>query len=654
MRNRLLSIWLSGQGLMAGLVITPAALAASLALIMLCVPGLGLMTAPAFAETSETAAAGESGEAAGVMDVMQLVPESAAGVFVIEDAPAFIEQWQASPMAKLWRDPQVQSFFEPLRQSLEIDQWNEKAKEETGYELDELIAMLDGGLVIYLEDVGAMLDALDAAETDEEIDEIEAPLFVLAKVEGDGSDLRDLLLRKAEETEDDQADEGNDVELVTEEFREVEYYLSRTYPEEGEPKDDYAWTIVDGFFAMTASPSRIEEVIADVLDGGAESSVQSSAVYQSVERVVTPGSLMMYWNLEQVFPTVRQLVEAAAEEAMEEGEEASQLPFSPNVVLDALGLDVLQAGFFSMDLAGGTVALDLGLTYSDDAGILQLLAYGGEVNRSSLVPDDAIAFGSASFDFKQAWSAVETVVNAVNPGILQMAAMQMSMAFQNAGVEIDLRQDVLENLGQELVVVQVEPAATAPEDEEALTIDASQVVAFSINQRQGFEMAIESLKAMAGQGSELFGEREYLGTTIYSLNTPAEAGMQQVSYAMTDTWLLVGIGATDALESVLIEAGDPGASAWERPDVKAALAVLPAGASGLGFEDVAVTGPRVFKMLAMMGAVDEELELVDPSAMPDDDVFGKYFGPAVNGIYKDNNSFVMRSRMLEPTEADAP
>jgi hypothetical protein len=234
-----------------------------------------------------------------------------------------------------------------------------------------------------------------------------------------------------------------------------------------------------------------------------------------------------------------------------------------------------------------------------------------------------------------------------------MAAGQLNTMAETAGVELDLRRDILDNLGAELMAVQVSPSAPTPGDM-ASFLAQDQVIVLTIRQRQGVELAIEALKGMAGQGSELFDSRDYLDTTIFSLKVPQVEGTEgpdpdsMFSYALTEDSLLLAFGGTASLEAVLVGMRSPRELVWRKPAVRTAMAQLPPGAVALQYQDLAALGSDLFATLGFLCSMQAGDAFCDPTAIPDEEAIAAHLGAMVSGVYKTSRSLVMRFRILPP------
>jgi hypothetical protein len=555
-------------------------------------------------------------------DLIAMVPEDTSFLMAAGDTPGLIKQWRAAPFSRLWNDPQVKRFFAPLREQMEIDTWQESVREETGYELEELLAMMTGSTVLYVSGI----DELVLSDIE---DMVEPSLVILAEIGDNEEKLEELLLRQSEEDET----------WVVEEVEGVELHIDRVMVED-EPEDQGGWSICNGVFILAFPAEPLAGIVIDLLDGGEVSApLTATTAYQSVMQHAPDSELLLYYNLAQLMPALQTLAE---EESAEEGSGE----VDPVKVFEALKVESLLGAFASLDLDESTTAIDIGVTFSEHQGLMKALAYGpDEATRPAFIPAGATSFGSSNFDIRTAWAEIEKILNHINPAMLAMATAQVSAMTAGAGVELDLRKDLLENLTGELVVVQMPQEPAMPGEEQSFS-EPNQVIALGIHQRQGIELTIETVKGIASQGSELFSEREFLGTTIYSLRV-GEDETNGFSYGVTDDYFLLSVGGSTALEAVLIAMQKPGDSVWEQAKVKSALATLPAGATGIGYQDLAVTGNMIFELLGFFSEMDEEGEgICNPEEIPGPEVLGKYLGPMASAVYKSSNSLIMSVRAL--------
>ncbi len=590
-----------------------------------------------------TAAVGQT--AAG--NLTEMVPAGSPLVCYTEDVPGTLNHWDDSPLAALWNDPQVMAFFAPLREEMEINRWDELVRAQTGHGLDDLKKMLTGDLVLYLEDVTLRLD--------DDTEDADFSGAMLVAIGDNAKDVETIILAQEKRLIDDSEsnDENPKSTQETREFRGVELHITNTTDDEFEIQT--GWAIADGVLAYASPVESLERAVAAILDGGVENTVANGANFATVTSHIQKADSWIFMDMAPLAPVIQEVAETAAAAAQEAG---SPFPIDPAAVVQALGVDAMQAVFATFSFDEASTVMDFGLTFTENRGLIKLLAYGpGNAPRPAFIRADTDAFTTATYGFGDAWSAIVEIVNGINPALTAMAAMQLQSMAQNAGVELDLKRDLLDNLTGEVVTIQnfagISGATIAD-----LELEQDQVIVLGIAEREALENAIVGLTSIAGQGPELFSTRSFDDHTIFSLDlgrSEDEASGNEIAYAITDEHFLVSFGSSTTIEDTLRGMGAKDGSAWRQHKVRRTVAALPDGSSAIQYQDPTNLGDLVFRGIAMADATDldgdEEFEICDPEAMPDAGIVAKYFSSAVSGIWKDDHSVVVRARIL-PAEKD--
>lgn len=581
-------------------------------------------------------------------NLVDVVPDGAPVVYYVADVPDTLAQWEGSPMAELWADPQVMAFFAPLREDLEGGKWDEMVRKETGYGLDEIMAMFTGEMVAYLESFEFDLDTPDDAP--------DISMAVVADVGDNGSKLEELILRQEERADDENEADGDEVERTREvrDFRGIDLHIESVV-EDNEVTDEYGWAVVEGVIAFGFPIATLESAIAGILDGGVEDPLRSGVNFATITNHTRSSDAWFFFDIEPWVPTARSALEMGLASAQEAG---SPFPVDPAVLMDALGIESMQALFGAVNFDDRTTVMDFGLTYTEDRGLIKLAAYGPQVApRPIFIPIDSDGFSSATFDFADSWSALVDIINGVNPSLMGMATMQLESMVQNAGVELDLKRDLLENLTGEMVSIQNLEGIIGDSLAE-LELQQDQVVALGIEQGVALDNLVETIKGMIGQGSQFFSQREFEGHTIFTLDLPQEEGEpegSEIAYVITDSHLLMSFGSLATLEKVLLKLGTKSESVWKLPEVRKALGHLRGGAVAVQYQDLTAVGDLVFHGIAIAEKTgsdeDPDFRLCNPAAKPDPGVVAKYFASGVSGVWKDDRSIVMRAVVL-PAERD--
>ena len=98
----------------------------------------------------------------------------------------------------------------------------------------------------------------------------------------------------------------------------------------------------------------------------------------------------------------------------------------------------------------------------------------------------------------------------------------------------------------------------------------------AIENRPALQTALESVKGYLGIEATWFDQRQYLGTTIYTVKNQAPDANApprpwSFSYALTDSYLFVVFGSPKVLEKALAQAARPEPSLWDQKAIQSAL-----------------------------------------------------------------------------------
>ncbi len=588
----------------------------------------------------------------------RLLPEKCPLVYLVEDAPTLLANWEKTSLARAWNDPAIMKFLAPLRQEMEIDTWDETCQEETGFTLKEFLDLFRGQVAIAITDLSGF------ANKDEEPgppitimpgEEKKIEWTELKKIEDDGPasggvllaeigenrEAVEKLIAKGLEPMQKTAEPGVEYRELTEEFQGETLHIQQK-TRGAEAVDAHAcWAFVQDLFMFGLSREDLQKAIAAFKKGGADASLASSVHFQKV-RARTPGSdLLVYVDLEAALPFAQQEAEEIPENPMGITKEG---------VIKALGLDVLQAAYLSARLGDDATELQAGILYREPKGLVKLLAapMAGTPPRAGFIPPDATHFGACTFSLKTFWETLEGILNDLSPQLLGLIQMQLQQVAAQTGV--DIKKDLLDNLGGEIVTATVprptEPGkAPAPEDEDTLVV-------LSVANRQALETALEALKTALAPGGEMFEKRDYLGTTLHSfkLPLPVPEGQpeKQLTYALMDRYLVVCVGSSGPIEGVLAALAKPGASVWEREEVRKALGTLKPKESGVGYAD---SRSSVSQIIENVARIQEQMGGNGPfdlDAKPDAELLGRHFGALVSAAYVEPDGLHFLWKLFNP------
>lgn len=591
--------------------------------------------------------------------LVNLVDERAFFVVSVSDAPGLVRSWERTPFATTWNDPQVAKFLAPLRAEMKIDEWNAEAETATGLSLQELLALAQGEALV-------AVPAFDK----EHAKAHDAPPFLVALEVGDQAEKLEKLLAKAA------ADKS--LKEETETYAGVKV-TTTTLPESEKNAEDVAdkpdtaadspdeqpakpakpttisWAIVDGVWLLGGEKERVLSTIDAVKQGGVATSLGKSERFLRTRQRVGSAQGLVFVNLPAIYPLIREAVlEAKAEGGM------NALGIDPEALFNAFALDALGEAFVALTIEESRSRIDAGLFYAEERGLTKLLAYQtGAAPRPDWVAAKWPSVSTARFSIPKLYEGIEQLLASVSP-MYSMLVEGRIRAF-NKQLRIDLKRDLVGSFGEEIVTAYALPPGARPGEVPAWT-EMDQLLAFSLSNEQALARSIDALKQVAGPAADqMFNKRDYLGSTLYTLNLPAPApGMKAprgFSYAIANGTLLVGIGSPATVESALQGMNSHDGGFWKRDDIQAALEIVPAEATGVQVQDL-----RVMMASLVEAAVkfqqnlneqpdsedEEKTVIVDVDARPDDEVIARHWGVATGYAIRNSDGLFSTTILAHP------
>lgn len=571
-------------------------------------------------------------------DWYKLLPANTLGVIAVKNTPELVDDWNAGSFGRLLEDEEFKRWTAPMMKEGDAP-WNAFFKETTGEGLADTLKRYPGASL-----------AVFAADTPEEVTK-GLPFVALSEAGGKLKELREMKAREhALAAAKDEAFKSRAVELAGVEVS----VLSKSEDDEVLWESGHAFVgevLVEG-----NSRKLVEQMIASLKSGAAEASPVVTGHLARLDALAggTP-DLRFYFNGEVL---MRWLIEAARK-AGEQAGQKSPLPVSPDQLIEALGLEQMQAVAFMLDLGAAQSHLDFALLHAENpAGLLALLRTEakGPVELPGFVPAEVLSGSSARFSMVELWDELLALLGKFGP-VAAMATTQLGMVEGQVGIK--LRDDFFASLGDEYTEITDGSAAAQ-----------SQVVAFKVRDRNRLGGALEGIRRFVGAGFAAFEESEFLGHTIYSIKMPAAAeGTPGFAFCLTDDRLLLSTGPQTLLKAVLTRMKDPsGPSLWEGEQARELLGSLPPGHMGVSVTD----SSRLMKLMVeaatlaqtqMQGALEKKTKgpkaapsggdgggIFDPKSVPSDAMWSRYFGQGVGAAYQPADA--MHYRLLtRPVQA---
>lgn len=598
--------------------------------------------------------------AAPKVPLVNLVDDQTFFAISVTDTPALLRGWDASPIAATWNDPQVAKFLAPTRTQLKIDEWDEETQAATGLTVRELLALAEGEALV----------ALPAFTSTRIEQETPPPFFMALEVGEQGAKIEKILADSA--TKKSIKEESEMFSGVKVNLRPVEKPKSAsataddvpaganapsTDEAEVTPPTIIAYAIVDGIWLISTEKECLFAAINALQQGGHATSLGKSDRFLRTRQRIGDAQALVYVNFPAIYPLIQEAVAAAKAAKSESGAKPNMLGIDAESVLNALGLDAIGETYMALAISETSTRLDFGLTYTEERGLLKLLAYQpGPAPQPDWVPAKWPSVSTAKFSLPKAYAGLEELAESISPVLSGMAQGQIRSFNKKLGV--DIVRDFIGSFGDDLVTAYALPPGLAAGTVPPWT-EMDQLVSLSLVNEPALIKSLEALKQLAGPAAmQMFTEREYLGHKLYTLNVPSGEGPKHArgfSYAIANRTLLVGIGSAATVENALQGMAAPKDIYWQRADVKAALADVPADAAGLQVQDLGLmmqslveTSVQLQQQASANGATPDAKIYVDVDARPDNDVMTRYWGLAAGHMTRTPEGLFSSTRIAHP------
>jgi hypothetical protein len=587
-----------------------------------------------------------------------LVDDQTAIAVVVFDTPALLRGWDASPFARTWNDEQVVKFLAPLRALMKIDNWDDQARAATGKTVRELLALAKGQILIALpasaigDHLGGPVPAGGAASEGGA-----PPLPALIAVElGENADVVEKLAAEA-------GAKNENLRVETTNYAGVLVHTSlEPAPKEGgKPGTPMVTAMCQGDWLLSPSYDQVCAAIDAIKKGGLANALGRSEPFLRARERAGNAQLIGFGNCPAIYPVLL----AVAKKQL-----AAGAPFTPEALLNGLGLDTWRELFYALNFGEQETRQTVGLGWSEERGLTKLLAFGpGAAVRPDWTPARWINVNASKFDLRATYAALLEMLGAISPALLTDAQGEIKGMGEQMG--IDLQRDLIGSLGADVVMATALPADADPAKPPAPD-QLDQLYAIALDNPAAFTKAVEGVKGMVfgPAAGQVFTKRDYLGQVLYTFTPPTEPGAppeadssRSFTYAIADHTLLLGVGSPAPVEAALQGMAEKRGSFWDKAEVKAALANVPEEANSVQVTDLRVLVAGLIEMLSNIppgllspptvlsgppGPVDPPAVLVDPTAKPDPDRLARYWGLSSGYLEKDAKGIFSVSRIANP------
>lgn len=423
----------------------------------------------------------------------------------------------------------------------------------------------------------------------------------------------------------------------TERYRETEIFLVSGPQSDSGPLDLGGWGIWRGHFVGAGSRRTLKSTI-DRLSGADGGLNQQLSTIQKAMDLAGPGDVVL--AIDPRHRKGRSMFDALIDPALTLT--GSLGGVSPQIA--AQTFDQIDAMFARIDIEGGLVATDLGMTFQHIPPLLGVLGLGKtQVPPETAFPPAAQRFGSARVDFVSAWQSLEATIMSLFPMLLPMAGAQLNAMLEQSGLELDLKRDVLDNLGDEVKFMHLQsPLATE---------GSVPIVQIPLENADSFSRAIDVIRQLVAPDPRLVEVSEQQGGRSWTLHLEvldsADVSQEErspITLSVVGGSLLVHRGRANMVDELRSQLAAPRSrrmNQWQ--GCAANLRHLPSGFHAMWFEQHGTLAPSIaFALDRMLGS-----ESGCPSVSRSNIV--QRVGPLTTAIYQETHSLIIRSRLADPS-----
>ncbi|WP_165074065.1 hypothetical protein [Paludisphaera rhizosphaerae] len=542
----------------------------------------------------------------------QVLPDSTLFFLKINDVAKFREAFRGTSYGRLWNDPALADLRADLAEK--IKPTSDAMKDRVGVTLAELAELPKGAVAI------AGIAGGDDAKPS-------ITLAVIADAGANAPKLAEVLTRSTKQAEQSGA------KIAIETFKGNPFHVVTPPPdpdndEKTPPPPPVVWTYSGQTFFLGSDAAAIKDLVTNA-GGRGSSSLGAGEAFVKTQNKIGGQAAQAVW-----FADVVKLIKYFAKAGSRGNDaQAQQLAFQ----VQALGLDGLKSIGGSLNLGQGNYNSVTKTFFNAPAGgvkgLLKIFSFPPVAIRPEpWVPATVASYQALSWDLDNAYKAIEELVNQFQPGMLNV--LEQQLVGPDGGQPLSFQKDLFAPLGHRVTMIS--------DFKKPIKEDSQRVVmSVALKDPKTFQKTLDRLIELSHASPN---KREFQGATILDFelpDMPAQNGVQPqlkgpVSVTIAKDSLFV---TTDAalLEQVLRPGIVP---LSESPEFQTVLKELPEKVSGLTFVrpdeqarityDMFKSGRFEQAMKQGMAAsrpnqpVPDIPQLVDPTKLPDFEIFAKY------------------------------
>lgn len=542
-----------------------------------------------------------------------IYPDTTIGFLKVNDATALREAFKQSQFGQLWSDPGLKAWREDFAERL--NEAGQSLKGKIGVTYKELLELPQGAVSIAI--VGRDDPKLPVA------------ILITADAGKNASKLTEVLTKATQESEK----AGS--KHATETFKGATLHVIQPPPskdkdeaKEDRPEPPVVWTNQGTTFIIGSDVDAAKDLIANA-EGRTNSLASVDSYAQTQKKLGSDAQVCWFVDLSKIIKLVAQGAAGANKDNPAQAQQTEAM-------IQMTGLQGLKA-------AAGTFTLNTGnfdsltktviLAPGAPQGLLKIFSLPRvDLRPESWVPATVASYQTWSWDLDNAYTAINDVVNMIQPGMLQV--LEQQLVGPNGGEPLKFQTDIFGPLGDRITLIS-DFKKPIKEDNQRM------VLAIALEDAKAFQNSLNKLIGIAGGAPK---KREFQGTTIYDFEIPEVPNNPNLGNArqfkgpisVTVAKNTVFVSSEPTLLELVLRGGGPSLAdspvyqsvAKEMPDKVSTLTfVRPEEQARLSY-DMVKSGQfeKALQGAAVAGGPDlgNIGKLIDKDKLPDFSIFAKY------------------------------
>lgn len=464
----------------------------------------------------------------------RMLDAESAAVVLVDNLATLIDDTQANPLVRAWTDDNVRWAFTGMRQRLGLERWERIATTEIGYSPAQLQAALDGPAALFT-----------TINPDPEADGVlQIHIGLVARV-SDGEAAEALVRHQLEQSL--WRDTPDDVYELTDTEYQGETLWQRQLPPD-RMEDDFTfrpgYARVGDYLVLAEPVEYLEQLVGNLLEGESENPWSEQAVNRDLLAAHPAADLLFSFNTSAIgallseqmtlhIPDDAEIGDSLREELQKSNERTRKL-------FASLELDNIDGMAGAVSLEANHSDLDVELSYTDESGLIQLLAYRpGPARLPDFLPDSLVKANSMLFDLPLFWRTAK----AIGANQVQVHALTNQLQIQLGNLAKkhgrDLEQALLDGLGEEVIFGSFPVILELEQLDQPVELEGL-FLAVSLDDEQAVRSVIATLAEEYGVTAES-DTLDYMDTRLRVL-WPKQVGdismPNRAAYTITDGYLI--------------------------------------------------------------------------------------------------------------------